>query len=96
MFNFVCLLYLQTFIMHLIGEELGGKIVHPGKKALYKFIVPDTLVRPETSRIDQGCYTTTYQSMAEGYAEDVLHQLTGPLTVCKRGGLDNKGNPIIL
>ncbi|XP_052091552.1 hephaestin-like protein [Mytilus californianus] len=74
------------------SKKLCGRLTMPGETKLYRFVIRDN-VSPN-SKSGQRCFSSFYHSAGEGYAEDVNFRLTGPLTICKRGGLSCKGKQV--
>ncbi|VDI70114.1 Hypothetical predicted protein [Mytilus galloprovincialis] len=74
------------------SKKLCGRLTEPGETKLYRFIIRDN-VAPNTD-LGLQCFSSFYHSAGEGYVEDVNFRLTGPLTICKRGGLYGDGKQV--
>ncbi|CAC5410982.1 HEPH [Mytilus coruscus] len=74
------------------SKKLCGRLAMPGETKLYRFVIRDN-VSPNP-KLGLRCFSSFYHSAGEGYVEDVNFRLTGPMTICKRGGLYWNGKQV--
>lgn len=73
-------------------DTLSGKITYPGETNVYTFMVPES--HAILTKLDKRCYTTHYFSSAESFGDGTSLGLTGPMTICNRGGMSETGVPV--